>query len=77
MFIQTGHPADIFLIGTNLATFYAAVMKVVDCCHYIDLDLLWETQRNPNSEGPGQRLYVKTWTLVFRNPNYIPSVYNN
>ena len=41
------------LYWKRLATF-SITHKVFDCCHYIDLDLLSETQRNPNSEGPRQ-----------------------
>ena len=36
-------------------------------CHYVDVDLLWKTQQNPNSEAPQQRVSTKCFNLSVRN----------
>ena len=40
---------------------------LIKMCHYIDVDLLWKTQRNPNSEAPQQRVSTKCFNLSVRN----------
>ena len=47
----------------RLATFSIAY-KDVDICHYIDVDLLRETQRNPNSEAPQHRVSTESVAQV-------------
>ena len=56
--VCAGFPADMFVmekIGSFSITY-----KDVNFCHYIDLDLLWEVQRNSNSGGPRQRVSTKS-----------------
>ena len=47
----------------RLATFSIAY-KDVDICHYIDVDLLRETQGNPNSEAPQQKVSTESVAQV-------------